>query len=177
MRMNWDEYFIIIAEDVSLKSKCLSRNVGVVIVKDGKFIISTGYNGPAAKCPHCDDPKYRAWLATLKNYPINPDNVCPRQAMGYQSSEGMLYCQAAHAERNSIDISAKLGHKLDGATLYMNSGYPCMECAKSIVNSGIKEVVIISENIYESKGISGKDILLFGGVSVRIVNIEKIKVI
>jgi deoxycytidylate deaminase len=49
----------------------------------------------------------------------------------------------------------------------MSCPIPCLECAKSIVNAGIKEIVLTSLDVYEKKGISGLDILKHGGVKIR----------
>lgn len=170
--LNWLEQCNAIAKN----SKCMSRKVGSIIVKDSKFIISTGYNGPCIGSKHCSDSDYRDRIKNLVNKDTNSrmvwyldsPNICIRRALEFKSSQGLEYCQAAHSERNAIDIAARLGHSTEGHTMYMNCGIPCMECAKSIVNSGIKEIVVIDKNdIYEKKGITGLDILNFGGVKIR----------
>jgi len=50
--LTWDEYFFLICQSTALKSTCLSRKIGAILVKD-KSIISTGYNGPPRGIPHC----------------------------------------------------------------------------------------------------------------------------
>ncbi len=147
--MERDNWFFSIAEKVGDYSKCLSRKIGTIAVKDNKYIIATGYNGPPSKYPPCQ-------------------KVCQRRKLGYNSGEGLEICPAEHSERNVINEAARLGIKLEGTTLYMNCGIPCRECAKAIVNSGIKEIVCINGDIYPEPGLSGLDILSRCGVKIRI---------
>jgi len=158
---NWDAYFMEIARAVSQNSKCFSRKIGVVIVKD-RFVISTGYNGVPRGVIHCEH--------------LNPNNEleCPRKLKGYVSSKdgeptGLHLCRAAHAERNAIDIAARLGHHTDGCTMYCMCPIPCIECAKSIINAGIKEVVITEFKEYQ-KDINSLGLLENAGVCVRLPN-------
>ena len=72
--MNWDEYWYEMCNTVSLNSKCLSRKIGVVIVKEGKFFVSSGYNGAVMGAPHCDNIDYRVQLFR-KFMEENPDKV------------------------------------------------------------------------------------------------------
>ena len=51
--MSWDKYFFELCETVSTNSKCLSRKIGAILVKD-KIVISMGYNGPPRGVLHCD---------------------------------------------------------------------------------------------------------------------------
>jgi dCMP deaminase len=119
-----------------------------VIVKDDRFIISTGYNGPPMGCTHCE-------------------GVCPRKKRGFKSGEGLEYCPAAHAERNAISVAARLGHATEGYTMYMNCNIPCFECAKSIINAGITEIVVTDFIDYEHHGILGRDLFAQAGVKIR----------
>lgn len=131
--MQHDEFYVKIAEEISKASKCLRGNWGVVVVKDDA-IIGTGYNGPARGITHCS-PCRRA---------SDPPGV------GYEK------CIAAHAEVNAI-IQSGGRAKCLGATLYIGSHnrkpvdqtkynsalgfFPCDNCFKYIVNSGIAKVV------------------------------------
>ena len=141
----WDKYFSTICKAVASKSPCLSRQIGVVLVRD-KSIISTGYNGPARGFPHCEGPN------------------CPRKDMGYKSGEGLEHCPAAHAETNAIANAARIGTKVKGSTLYMNSVIPCKFCAVSIVNAGIREVVVDKLELYHP---ITRDIFSMGDVIIR----------
>lgn len=122
MRPTWDEYFMKIAEDISIMSTCLSRRVGAVAVKENR-ILATGFNGAPSKVAHCEDI-----------------GSCIRRARGAKSGEMLDICRAVHAEENVINQAAKNGISLDGATLYVTIK-PCMLCEKHIINSGIKRVV------------------------------------
>lgn len=123
-RDRWDTYFYNLCKAVASKSPCLSRNIGAVIVRD-RSVVSTGYNGPPRKHPHCR--------------PI--DGECPRHAKGYKSGEGLRECPATHAEANAIANAAKLGVSVDFADLYLNTQVPCKDCMSLIVNAGIKRVI------------------------------------
>jgi dCMP deaminase len=127
--MSWDKYFHKITEVVASNSKCLSRKIGAILVRDN-VVICTGYNGPPRGVPHCE-------------------GVCPRRAKGYASGEGLHLCPAAHAERNCIAHAARLGITVKGATLYMNSQIPCKDCLSELINAGVAEVVCTSLEPYD----------------------------
>lgn len=117
--MNWTEYFLGIAEQVKLKSKDKSTQIGVVIVGQDMEIISTGYN----------------------SFPrgLN-DNVPERQERPEK------YYFMVHAETNSIVNAARIGVSVKGSTMYMTCGLPCCDCSKAIINAGIKKIICKSGN-------------------------------
>ena len=126
-------------------SKCLSRKIGTVLVRN-KQVIGTGYNGPPRDVPHCD---HRIIDVANRNAPYTDNFVedkCPRQRMGYKSGEGMELCPAVHAEVNPIMQAARMGTPTDGATLYCYCGTPCKDCAKEIIQSGVKRVVCLARS-------------------------------
>lgn len=92
-------------------SYCQRRKVGAIIVKD-KMIISDGYNGT----------------------PAGFENVCEDEATGLTKP------YVLHAEANAITKVARSNNSSDGATLYVTAS-PCLECAKLIIQAGIKRVV------------------------------------
>jgi dCMP deaminase len=111
--MNWTEYFLELAEVVKLKSKDQSTQIGAVVVGEGRNVLSTGYNSfPRG----LDD--------TLQERQERPEK----------------YFWIEHAERNAIYNAALEGVSLKNSTIYLTSGLPCMDCARGIVNSGIKVV-------------------------------------
>lgn len=111
-RLDWDEYFMNIASEVSTRSTCDRKFVGAVIVRD-KTILSTGYNGSVRKLPHCHE-------------------------VGHQMENG--HCTATiHAEANAIIQAAKNGVKIEEATLYTTAS-PCWNCFKIMANAGIKRI-------------------------------------
>jgi len=109
--MNWDTYFLLMAEMAAMRSKDPSTKVGAVLVLDNR-VLSMGYNGFPAGFP---DTSHN-WQRPLK------------------------YEFVVHAEMNALLIAAKNGVSTDGATLY-TSFYPCDNCCKHIAAAGIKEVV------------------------------------
>lgn len=111
--MDWSEYFINIAEQIKFKSKDPSTKIGSVIADDDNTIISTGYN----------------------SFPrgLN-DSVVER------GERPEKYNWMVHAELNSILNAARTGVSVKGSTMYITSGLPCTECAKAIINAGIKKV-------------------------------------
>ncbi len=137
----WHNYFMEICTTVAKNSKCLSRQIGALIVID-KSIVSTGYNGPPRGVKHCNE-----------RYQLPPDNKeCPRRREGYPSGEGLHLCPAAHAEVNCISNAARLGVSVKGGTLYLNTVCPCKNCAAQIINAGLTEVVVASLEYYDWMG-------------------------
>ena len=110
---SWDEWFMRHVYLVSEKSKDPKTKIGAVIVKEN-HIISSGYNG----------------------FPIGVNDLPER----YDDRQ-IKYSMISHAEDNSVITAARFGISTKDTTLY-TQGIPCNECAKSIIQSGIKEVVI-----------------------------------
>jgi len=128
----WDEYFLKVATAVASNSKCLSRQLGAVIVRDN-IIVSTGYNGPPKGVRHCD--------IRFKS------KQCPRKEIGAKSGERLDMCIAGHAEGNAIASAAYLGARTAQAIMYCSWIVPCKECMIDIINAGIIEVVV-TEVVY-----------------------------
>ena len=142
---SWDKYFYEVCKTIAMKSPCLSRKIGAILVRD-KSIVSTGYNGPPRGIPHCGHDRFMK-DKTLSNlsqiYPPKAiATTCPRRLLGYKSGEGMQYCIAQHAEENAVSNAARLGVQTVGTTLYMNSVIPCQKCFGTLINAGIVEIVI-----------------------------------
>jgi dCMP deaminase len=113
-----DQNFINIAKEIASASKCVSKQVGAVIVKDGR-ILSTGYNGTPPGYTNCSDhwdgqytKDHHEWS---KTYEI-------------------------HAEMNAIIWAAREGISINGATIYVTLE-PCSDCSKNVIASGIKRIV------------------------------------
>ncbi len=121
-RISWDEYFIQIAHLVSQRSTCLRRKVGAVIVKD-KRMLATGYNGAPSGLAHC------------------LDIGCLREKLKIPSGERHELCRGLHAEQNAVIQASLYGISVKGATFYVTN-QPCIICAKMLINSGRKEIVI-----------------------------------
>jgi len=123
-----DIIYMNVAKVLSLRSKCASRKIGAILVKEDN-ILSWGVNGSPSGIDLCQ----------------NPNAECPRYEFGYKSGEGLHLCAAQHAERNAILHAAKHGIATDTSTLYCYCGMPCMECMKAIISAGIKRVVFIGK--------------------------------
>ena len=117
--ISWDEYFMGVALLAAERSKDPSTQVGACIVDSDKTILSTGYNGLPKGC---DD----------NDYPWNRD----------ESKGETKYPYVVHAELNAI-LNCQ-GKSLKGATIYVGL-FPCNECTKAIIQSGIKEVIYLSD--------------------------------
>lgn len=125
-RPSWDEYFMDMAKLAATRSTCLSRQVGAVIVKD-KCVISTGYNGASKGSKHCTEIG------------------CIRKKLNIPSGQQLDLCRAVHAEQNALVQAARSGTSTKDAVIYVTVT-PCFQCAKMLVNAGIKEVVV--EGVY-----------------------------
>ena len=118
--INWDEYFMGIAMLTAKRSKDPSTQVGACIVSKDNIIISTGYNGMPKGCS---------------------DDEFPWERAGEQ--EDMTKSPyVVHAELNAI-LNAN-GRDLRGSRIYV-ALFPCNECAKAIIQSGVSEVLYLSD--------------------------------
>lgn len=111
------------------RSTCLRRQVGAVLVVEQK-IISTGYNGAPKGLPHC--------------------TTCLREELKIPPGTRYELCRSIHAEANAIVQAAYLGVATKGAVIYISTSYPCIMCARMIVNAGIKLVICDSSTIDEN---------------------------
>ena len=149
----WDLYFMNLAKVVAENSKCLSRKIGAVLVKD-KSVVSTGYNGPARGMKHCSERTvefFEALDGAISKIRVGADDkTCPRRYLGYGSGQGLHLCQAGHAERNALIQAAKHGISTNGATLYCACPLPCKECMIEIINSGIARLVCLAGKDYDT---------------------------
>jgi len=154
-----DAWFYNICNEIAKKSKCLSRSVGAILVRDGT-IIAQGYNGPPKKSPHCNeryiiDPVLRENLKNLGKNPDDPEiqKVCPRYSLGFKSGQGLEWCVAGHGERNALINAAVNGISTKDSVMYMNCGLPCTPCLVEIINAGVKEIVMTDWNPYDQSSL------------------------
>ncbi len=117
MRPDWDTYFMKIARDVAARSTCDRADVGAVLVRE-KRILTTGFNGSPSGQPHCDEAGH-----------LMVDGHCVR---------------TIHAEANAIIQAALHGVSSKGATVYVTH-FPCLSCAKMLINAGIVRVVYATQ--------------------------------
>jgi dCMP deaminase len=141
--ISWEEYFMAVAQLSARRSKDPSTQVGACIVNKTKRIIGIGYNGFPTGCSDDDLPWSREGDLLDTKYPY----VC-------------------HAEMNAITNSANKPD-LDGASMYV-SLFPCNECAKLIVQVGIKEVVYLEDKYHDQDiFIAARRIFKMAGVTCR----------
>lgn len=140
--ISWDEYFMGIAMLSAERSKDNSTQVGACIVNEDKKIVSVGYNGMPTGC--CDDEM--PW---------------EREADSPLDTKYPFVC---HAELNAI-LNSNIGN-LGGCTLYVTL-FPCNECAKAIIQSGIKRVVYYSNKYAETDGVRAS-VMLFERCGIKI---------
>jgi dCMP deaminase len=110
---DWDDYFMHLAQVVSIKSKDENCRVGAVIVSTDNIVLSTGFNGLARGV--YDD----------------------KDVLADAKEKLKVIC---HAEQNAIMNAARVGgHPLHGATIYVTK-FPCLACCNAIIQAGIKRV-------------------------------------
>lgn len=138
--ISWDEYFMGVALLAAKRSKDPNTQVGACIVDENNIIISTGYNGLPIGC---SDDEY-SWE---------------------REGSDTKYQYVVHAELNTI-LNAT-GKSLRGARLYV-SLFPCNECAKAIIQSGIREVIYLSDKYANTPSSrTSRRMLTSAGVSTR----------
>lgn len=136
--------FMQIAYNIANESKAIKRKVGAIIVKDNN-IIAVGYNGtPSGFDNNCEEEccKGVAGAGTYKNHLITRPEVL-------------------HAESNAIAKCARSVNSSEGADIYTTT-CPCLECAKMIIQAGIKNVYYSEE--YKSD--EGLNLLVKAGIQV-----------
>lgn len=121
LRPTWDSYFMRLADLAALRSNCMKRRVGCVIVKDNR-VVATGYNGTPRNLTNCNE------------------GGCPRCNQGLGSGAGLSTCLCLHAEENALLEAGRDRIAGDNSILYCNT-CPCLTCLIKIVQSGIKQVV------------------------------------
>jgi len=138
MIKSWDEYFMRQAELVASKSKDISTQVGAVLVRN-KNAFSIGYNGFPRGCN---------------------DNISERH------ERPLKYDWVVHSELNAILNAAREGFSTHGSTMYVTL-HPCKECAKAIIQAGIKEIVFLADDNPRFDFTLARQILDEGNVFVR----------
>jgi dCMP deaminase len=135
LRLDWNNYFIEIAKVISLRSTCIRRKYGAVIVKDN-VIISTGYNGAPRGVENCIDLQR-----------------CKRKELNVPSGERYELCEAVHAEQNAIINGSP--ERMKDAVIYIAGfeeeggfaeGTPCKLCNRMIKNAQIRSIVYLKKD-------------------------------
>lgn len=141
--LSWDEYFMGLAHLSALRSKDPSTQVGAAIVDENHRVVSVGYNGFPSGVSDADFP--------------------------WQRVGGVLeskYAFVVHAELNAILNSQR---SVRGCTIYV-SLFPCNECAKAIIQSGIKKIV------YESDKYNGTDTNIASKRMLKVAGVELVRI-
>ena len=149
--LTWDEYFMGLAHLSALRSKDPNTQVGAAIIDENHRVVSVGYNGFPKGCS---------------------DDEFPWSRLG-----GVLnskYAFVVHAELNAILNSPR---SVSGCTIYV-SLFPCNECAKAIIQSGIKRIVYESDKYADTETtIASKKMLQAAGIElVQLENTIKLSV-
>ncbi len=140
--ISWDEYFMGVALLSAKRSKDPSTQVGACIVNNKNKIVGAGYNGLPAGCDDDEFPWEKQGEFLQTKYPY----VC-------------------HAELNAI--LNNIGMDLHGCRIY-TALFPCNECAKAIIQSGITEVIFLSDKYAASDAsLASKRMLEKAAVSYR----------
>lgn len=150
--ISWDEYFMGIALLSAYRSKDPNTKVGACIVDENNKIVGIGYNGFPIGCSDDELP----WEKEAPN--INDTK----------------YPYVVHAEANAILNSTK---DLHGARMYV-ALFPCNECAKLIIQSGIKEILYLSDKYKDSDSVkASKKMFDMAGVKYRILKLNGKKIV
>lgn len=146
--ISWDEYFMGVAMLSALRSKDPSTKVGACIVNENKRIVGIGYNGLPCGCSDDEFP----WERTG----------------GFLDTK---YAYVVHAEPNAILNATS---DLTNATLYVTL-FPCNECAKLIIQSGIREIVYVSDKYQDTDASkASRRMLEAAGLKLRQLDAPKI---
>ncbi|MDU4890766.1 MAG: dCMP deaminase family protein [Clostridium sp.] len=151
--ISWNDYFMSISILSGMRSKDPSTQVGACIVDGNNRIISIGYNGFVNGCSDEDFPWAREGEFLETKYPY-----------------------VVHAEQNAI-LNAR-GKSLEGCRIYVNL-FPCHECARNIIQSGIKEVYYLSNKYEDTDSIKASQ-YMFSKAGVKQIqltpNVDKIEI-
>lgn len=150
--LSWDEYFMAIAKLSSMRSKDPSTQVGACIVSNDNRILSIGYNG----APNGFNDEKFPW---------------GREGNPLETK----YLYVVHAERNAILNYRGSRKDLENSKIYVDL-FPCNECAKEIIQAGIKEVVYLSDKYADTdETIASKKLLDSCNVQYRKIDLKDSK--
>ena len=150
--ISWDEYFMGVAILSGMRSKDPHTQVGACIVSEDNKILSMGYNGFPKGCSDDEFP----WAREGENLDTKYPYVC-------------------HAEMNAILNYRGSKKDLENAKIYVDL-FPCNECAKISIQSGIKEVVYLSDKYADSENnIASRKLFDCCGVKYRKIDLKEDK--
>ena len=143
--LSWDDYFMSVALLSGKRSKDPSTQVGACIVNKNNIIESIGYNGLPKGCSDDEFPWDKEGETLKTKYPF-----------------------VVHAELNAI-LNSK-GKDLSGCRIYV-ALFPCNECAKAIIQSGISEVIYLSDKYANTDSVKASK-LMFKCAGVKITQLK-----
>ncbi len=154
-RPTWDEYFMLQAELIKLRSNCAIRKVGAIIVKNNRHV-AAGYNGTPPGIKNC----YEGGCARCK------------QRMNEEIESGMFLerCMCTHAEANAIIHCALFGIKITNDSILYSTHIPCLECTKMAITTGIKNIISLRTYNDPTNYLIKNKI-----VNIKLINIDKLK--
>ena len=154
-RPSWDVFYLGLAKYVAQRSTCLTRQVGMVLVKD-KRILATGYNGTPSGFCHCD---------------MGGCQRCADRMTGkVKTGGGYDVCRCVHSECNLAAQCCLHGVSPEGGTVYCRY-LPCAYCSLLLVSMKIKRYVY-TENADSDSMQQGFNILLEAGVENNLIDID-----
>ena len=139
-RLSKVEWAMALVDITALRSTCLHRQIGCVLLNNKGHVLSTGYNGAATGLEHCSDLGY-----------------CIKEKLGYGSGQGLEHCVAIHAEQNAL-LQCRNVHEIHTVCITCS---PCMTCTKLFLNTSVKQIYYKkeyplcekAEDMFNSKGI------------------------
>lgn len=141
----WHQHFMMKAELNAKMSTCCSRQVGAVAVI-GRRQVADGFNGNLPGTKHCDE------------------GGCERcQNKAFSGGDDIMRCVCVHAEQNIVSWCARVGHSLEGATIYSTT-HPCADCLKLLISAGASEIVFRDDY---AEGQRMATLLLDSGIMLR----------
>ena len=150
--ISWDEYFMAVAKLSAMRSKDPHTQVGACIVSNDNRILSIGYNG----APNGFNDEKFPW---------------GREGNPLETK----YLYVVHAERNAILNYRGSRKDLENSKIYVDL-FPCNECAKEIIQAGIKEVVYLSDKYADTdETIASKKLLDSCNVQYRKIDLKDSK--
>jgi dCMP deaminase len=150
--ISWDEYFMGVADMSGRRSKDPNTQVGACIVSEDNKIMSMGYNGFPKGCS--DD-----------EFPWSRENAAGSEDDPYSTK----YLYVTHSELNAI-LNYR-GGSLEGSKLYVTL-FPCNECAKAIIQAGIRTVIYKEDKYQDSPSVRASKRML-NAAGVRYYQYEK----
>ncbi len=152
--ISWDEFFMGIAKLAAMRSKDPNTGVGACIVDQDNHILSIGYNGAPNGISDDIFPWDREGEPLKTKYPY----VC-------------------HGELNAILNFRGSRQELQGAKIYVDL-FPCNECAKLIIQSGIREVIYLYDKYKDTDSVKGSKAMFEAvGITYRQLNLENKEII